>query len=336
MALEIKQANRIVVGLFPQRTDAYRAIEELREAGFYSEEIGAAFRSAAEEENWFPRRDNAAETMSFERRREDAYDGPDVTGVGSGAAGAASGTNAVTPAGLSTGAGTTTAGAKRPGPIPGSTIPHHRNRTAVDPSASLGVVDAGSEVPTGAGISISTSTSTQGNEEHRSWWQKLKGFFTPEEEKERRREGIPKDAVSYGTGAGHLPLQTPVGNPSWNDYAYDYQASEFGDLLEELGLESNSARYFARLLPPGGAVVTVHTASRATEAELIMESNQGRVRFESYAPGEVDLGEQYDDDRVVVFGEVQRAYQRRSAGNEASAEDLEGFPGRVGKLRKPA
>jgi hypothetical protein len=83
-------------------------------------------------------------------------------------------------------------------------------------------------------------------------------------------------------------------------------------------------------------VVTVHTASRANEAELILEGNQGRVRVESGEMGKVDLGEQYDDDVMVVFGEVRRAYRQRESQNAVRAEDLEGFPGRIRHVRKSA
>jgi hypothetical protein len=334
MALGMKQANRIVVGLFPNRADAYRAIEELRESGFSPVEIGAAFRSG-NKENWFRQKSTAEETENLNRRRQEGYSGSDVTGIGVGTAGAASGTNAVTPAGLSTGAGTAKTAPGRPGPIPGATIPHRR--TVTDPTASMGAVDEGLEYATGMEIDVSVPddvSSSRKGEERKAWWQEVKNFFAPDEERARKKQRISKDAVNYGTGSGHLPLQTSV--PSWQEYTYNYNEADFGSLLMELGLESQSARYFAHTLPPGGAVVTVHTASRANEAELILEGNQGRVRIESCAMEEVDLGEQYSDDVMVVFGEVRRAYWQRDSQNAVRAEDLEGFPGRIRHLRKSA
>lgn len=331
MVLEIKRSNRVVVGLFTHRMDAYRALEELREAGFPPQEIGAAFRSMTQE-SWFPSEINEEETQDVIQQHQTAYSGPGVTGVGSGAAGAASGTNTVTPAGLSTGGGTTTTGPGRPGPIPGTEIPHHR-RTSQGNSFNMA----------GAGLAASeqagTASSTPQTAEQREWWQRVRNIFVSDKEQTRRGEGISKDDIDYGTGAGHLPLQAPVSPAGsaasgWSKHAYNYEAGSLRDLLTDLGMEAEAARYFSTLLPPGGAVVTVRTASRASDAELILEGNKGRVRFEGSPAAGVDLGEQYDDDRMAVFGEVQHACQQR--GMNTSAENLEGFPGQVGKVRRPA
>lgn len=302
MAPDIRQTNRLVVGLFSNRLEAYSAIQDLRDAGFRPEEIGAAFRSAKEDE-WFPTADVSPDELYPRRRSEEAYTGPGVTGVGSGAAGAASGTAAVTPAGLSTGGGTTTTGPSRP--IPEIPIPHHR--TQEPPAVPM---DAARTAPQ-SGAGYQTTPTTPKIEHHQDWWQKTKDLFTSKSEKARQREGIPEDAVKYGTGEGHLPLQTPSAftTESWNSYAFGYETVSLSNSLEQLGLERNRARYLARQLPPGGAIVTVRTASEVGEAELIMESNSGLVRYEMAQVEDVDLGEQYDDtDRMVVLGDVQRAY----------------------------
>jgi hypothetical protein len=229
MVLEIKQSNRVVIGLFPNRADAYRAVEELRESGFSLEEIGAAFRRESKG-SWSPRRTTAEETVNLND---------------------------------------------------------------------------------------------------------VKNLFTSKEEWEKRKEKRLQDAVAYRTGAGHQPLPSES-SVHWRDSSCDCEAADFSSLLMDLGLAPETAQYFARLLPPGGAVVTVYAASRANEAELILESNNGRVRMGARSMEEVDLGEQYDDDRVVVFGEVQRAYRHRDEKSPVRAEDLEGFPGRIRHIRRSA
>jgi hypothetical protein len=171
-------------------------------------------------------------------------------------------------------------------------------------------VDAARTAPQG-GTGYQSTEAIAKTQHHRDWWQRTKDLFTSKTEKARQREGIPEDAVKYGTGEGHLPLQTPVESTveSWSDYAFGYETVSLSSSLEQLGLERNRARYLARQLPPGGAIVTIRTASEIGEAELIMESNSGRVRYETAQTEDVNLGEQYDDtDRMVVMGDVQRAY----------------------------
>lgn len=105
-----------VVAYFPSGEDAQNAINELVDQGFPAGEIGAAFHGSPTSAT--------GTTGSPTRPVQDDVSAIGSTASGAGVAGAESGTSGVTPAGLSTGSGTGFAGATRPGPIPGSEIPH--------------------------------------------------------------------------------------------------------------------------------------------------------------------------------------------------------------------
>lgn len=103
-----------VAGYFAKHEDASRAIRELLDEGFGSNDIGAAFHS------------NASRSSGKNTEPEVVNDVPVRVGYEEREmrpAGATSGTEAVSPWGLFTGGGTPFAGASRPGPITGSDVP---------------------------------------------------------------------------------------------------------------------------------------------------------------------------------------------------------------------
>ena len=108
-----------VVAYFSSGEDAQNAINELIDERFPADEIGAAFHSGGAAAG-----EPSAEAASSPiRPRHDEMTQFGSTASAAGTSGAESDTSGVTPAGLSTGAGTGFTGAPRPGPIPGSEIP---------------------------------------------------------------------------------------------------------------------------------------------------------------------------------------------------------------------
>jgi uncharacterized protein (TIGR02271 family) len=164
-----------VVGLFNSANDAHQAINQLRDSGFTSSQIGAAFRGRSLDR--YPNRDTAATNVS-------------------------------------------------------GTVPHE------------------------------------------NWWEKVKDAFRSEDKVEARREAASDaalDADPYAQG----------------EYEYDFADGEFQQSLAGTGIPSDRAAYLTRNLQTGGAVVTVHDASRAGEAEQILSANHGKVRYEDLARSNV-------------------------------------------------
>ncbi len=117
--------NEVVVAYFANSLDAQRAIDDLLSEGFEPRQMGAAFRSGIAA---------SPVTETGEIGSKTVRSAIDSDTVGSGPA---SDTRAVTPAGLSTGSGSVISGAGRPGPIPGSDIPHHRSTAPLKTSATV-------------------------------------------------------------------------------------------------------------------------------------------------------------------------------------------------------
>jgi uncharacterized protein (TIGR02271 family) len=67
---------------------------------------------------------------------------------------------------------------------------------------------------------------------------------------------------------------------SRGDYEYDLVNDDFQGSLAGTGIPSDRAAYLTRSLEPGGAIVTVHDAKRAAEAEQILAANHAQVRYE--------------------------------------------------------
>jgi hypothetical protein len=302
-----------VVAYFTSGEDAQRAINELMDGGFSIKEIGAAFHSASTSSF----RDSAAAQIN---------DNPPSTigsvGSGSGISGATSDTSGVTPSGLSTGAGTVTSGAGRPGPIPGSEIPDSlptnipstlKSSTAAtlhdDPINQSRVV----RDTTVIGSYPATGTSHEHTDEGASWWDKLKHLFSGEQTErdvQIRREAVgEKGSSNFGTGEGHLG--------TYPEFDYPLYGSAFESSFTSMGIPSEHAQRLAAEIGRGGAIVTVNAGLRNTEAESILERNHGRIRYEAEAFTKDETRETGPEAaRIRVFGHVQRVYPSHIPGYE--------------------
>lgn len=293
-------AAETVAGYFVSGEDAYRAINMLMEKGFSASEVGAAFHSR---------------TAVFPGRNEGAIQDESklhpVTGQGiTTGAGPASHTSAVTPAGLSTGAGSAIAGAGKPGPIPGAEIPsglptRMRSELASEarPSDFQRSKAASHDFPATGDIHPA--------EEGGSWWDKLTHAFGGKEEDAARREAVSdKSSLNFGTGEGHLGV--------YAEHTRPYSGSAFESAFSGMGIPPEHARRLTRELARGGAIVTVKAGSRNGIAETILEQNHGVIRYEpAFAVKEEVRSEENPDTHVEVYGEVHRIYPRGESPKDA-------------------
>jgi hypothetical protein len=348
--------SQVVIGLFSNGNDAQQAIGELREQGFRTNQIGAAFReTAAGSEFDSPQRnrsqigDEIRDVTVGHNLTERSYSGSSSLDAGS-AGGPASGSNAVTPAGLCTGSGTGLSGAGRPGPIPGSDIPRSLSRNETDDRNAASYGEPGREwpestrsnraidiAPGGSGpdvttLSNSTPTATYTEAErlnkashaNESWWEKLKNFFTDDDSADTHVSSKKeKSETKFGTGEGDLGLtsEKPMSAVDTDEHDFAYSAAEFEGSLTSLGLDQRQARAFARELGAQGAIVTVAAGDRLSTAEEILERNNGRIRYEqdaAYDDGGLEnplsstQGSYNPNERIQLFGEVRRAYRQRA------------------------
>lgn len=118
-----------------------------------------------------------------------------------------------------------------------------------------------------------TATTKTGAVKHdaENWWEKVKDAFRSEDDKVETRREVAADST----------LDT---DPYARDeYEYDYAGDEFQGSLTGTGIPSDRAAYLSRNLRAGGAIVTVRDTDRAAEAEQILSSNNGKVRYEDVA-----------------------------------------------------
>jgi uncharacterized protein (TIGR02271 family) len=139
------------------------------------------------------------------------------------------------------------------------------------------------------------------NREHENWWEKVKDAFRSDDSVERRRES--REA------AADTSFQPET--YSRGDYEYDLANEDFEGSLTGTGIPSDRAAYLTRSLEPGGAIVTVHDANRAPEAEEILSANHARVGYEDIGQNEV-VGDQVLEDEV----EAERIDAADSTGQE--------------------
>jgi len=304
-------SRRTVVGYFAEGEDAHRAINDLLAEGFRPREIGAAFHSGFAP---IPASGVANSVNDLDTEIRPAV-GPGAPRSGSSTSGAASDSSAVTPAGLSTGAGTATSGAERPGPIPGgeipsglpSTLPHTIHSTLPstlhpNPDAPLPSQPVASYPATGGFHEDQRSAAP-------NWWEKLKHVFGAEEDspaRRGRREGVAdKTSTNFGTGEGHFG--------AYPEYDYAYSGAAFESAFFGMGIPPVYARQLSYRIRSGGAIVTVESSTSSAAAEKILERNNGMVRFEEAAGAASSAAEHIRDqanreDRVQLFGRVQRVY----------------------------
>lgn len=304
----IGSSRRTVVGYFADEEDAHRAINDLLVEGFRPSEIGAAFHI-----NETQAADNDVTTVDAEIR---PATGPNAPGAGSTIAGAASDSSAVTPAGLSTGGGTPISGADRPGPIPGAEIPGGIPRTlphtiqstlpsTLHPNPAAPLPTQAVSYPATGGFQ-----ETKKNTESRRW-EKLKHIFGSDKsspvDNAPRSSVADKSSMNFGTGEGHLGI--------YPNYEYTYSSQAFESAFFGMGIPPAHSRHLSGMIRHGGAIVTVDGGGLNTEAEEILERNNGSVRYEiamNPAPSSLAAEDAWEaangEARVRLLGRVQRVY----------------------------
>ena len=314
MATPVKQTGTVVVGYFATGHAAHRAVNALIDEGFLPSEIGAAFHAGPDADRPASERTEGSQpshpNVGGSLRDELGTTYPEVSGQGSTTVrGAASGTTAVQYAALGGGAGTPVDGAGRPKPITGSDLTHSGLPSEL--KSSLPHEEGMQERASGssyAGRSAVEGTTTRTGE---SWTEKLKHVFSSPhseskradtESKEEEYDAAPKAPVTkesqaFGTGEGHLEL----GNA---DSTRPYSQPAFESSFSDYGVQPEHARYLSHRIGHGGAIVTVHSPARATDAERVLEAHGGEVRFTG-GPASDALA---DESQVEVFGTVGRDY----------------------------
>jgi uncharacterized protein (TIGR02271 family) len=172
--------------------------------------------------------------------------------------------------------------------------------------------------PSDAGAASSETV----HREHEKWWDKVNDAFRSDDSVERRRES--RDAAAADTSFEPELY-------SRGDYEYDLADDDFEGSLAGTGIPADRAAYLTRSLEPGGAIVTVHDANRAAEAEQILAANNARVRYEDMGQDEVVGNEAVRDDaeRIDAADSTGREItdtgyvDRRPVGNLNRADDLE-------------
>ncbi len=106
--------------------------------------------------------------------------------------------------------------------------------------------------------------------ERENWWEKVKDAFRSDDKVEVRRDAAPDSTLNTDPYAQ-------------DEYDYEFAHNEFEGSLAGTGIPSDRAAYLTRNLRAGGAIVTVRDADRAAEAERILSSNGGKVRYEGIA-----------------------------------------------------
>jgi uncharacterized protein (TIGR02271 family) len=126
--------------------------------------------------------------------------------------------------------------------------------------------------------------------ERENWWEKVKDAFRSDDSVERRRESrdVPAGDTTF------IPETYSRG-----DYEYDLANDDFQGSLAGTGIPSDRAAYLTRSLEPGGAIVTVHDANRAGEAEEILSANNARVRHEDIEGNRAVASEVAEDEMVT-------------------------------------
>ena len=284
MGTTLHSTGAVVVGYFATGHAAHRAINALIDEGFQPSEIGAAFHVGAE--NASTQEHSGAGAVAGSSLREDLGTTRPESSVGpSTTFGApASDSTAVQPAALGGGSGTPFGGAGRPGPISGSSL------------ANTGLPsDLNSDLEgTSPSEATSGSAYSDRHETSENWSGRLRSVFPQTSDTDRAPKApVTKESQNFGTGEGHLNLNTrPYSQPAFERSFSNY------------GLEAGHARSLSRRIGGGGAVVSVHSTSRAAEAERVLEQHGGLVRH----TGNVDETGAQASGQVEVFGTLHRHY----------------------------
>jgi uncharacterized protein (TIGR02271 family) len=163
-----------------------------------------------------------------------------------------------------------------------------------------------------------------------NWWEKVKDAFRSDDKVETRREVATDSALDTDPYAR-------------DEYEYDYAGDEFQGSLAGTGIPSDRAAYLSRNLRAGGAIVTVRDTDRAAEAEQILSSNNGKVRYEDVAGTDFE-DTNYRAAEVAGFDATAAATgrevtdteyaDRRPAGTKNSAGDRVQLFGEVLRVHK--
>jgi uncharacterized protein (TIGR02271 family) len=153
------------------------------------------------------------------------------------------------------------------------------------------------------------ATSTRGvHHDHESWWEKIKDAFRSDDKSETRREAAADSTVNTDPYAQ-------------DEYDYEYADNEFEGSLAGTGIPSDRAAYLSRNLQTGGAIVTVRDADRAAEAERILASHHGKVRYEDITgTGATEAGVQRSDYQAADAAGTDFA-GNRNRGTDVAARD---------------
>lgn len=280
-------SDSIIVGLFQDGDKANNALAELRQKGFAGNQIGAAFRSG------YSRSASGAQSPAVEAGK---YQAESNAYAGATSAGSLAGTQSTVPGGT----GTPTAD------FDPATYPHRTE---------------GSDYP----VTGNTARRVHRDE---SWWDRVKSFFGDDDAERRTTDAAGTGTASANQAADRRNLATSSTSRGYGDRDYDfgYESTEFEGTLSQIGIAPDRARYLARELPEGGAIVTVRANGRTEEAQRILEDNDGTVRFEydtsarlqptTRAGSDVNTntaGRDFEsgNDRIQLFGEVLRVHTDR-------------------------
>ncbi len=318
MATSLNQTGTVVVGYFSTGHEAHRAINALIDEGFSPNEIGAAFHVGA------PGAGAAgaagADEAINEARQPNIGGGlradlgttmpSGQTGASTTFGAAASDSTAVQPGVIGSGAGTQFGGAGRPGPITGSDLTNSglpselKSSLPHDPAMPVSSGYAAQQAQPSAYSPEPTHTQHVQSED--GWLEKVKHIFgmhhhdadthtahathTP-------KAPVTKESQDFGTGEGHLMLnERPTGKR--------YSQPAFERSFTGYGIQPDHARHLSHRIGQGGAIVTVHAATRSVDAERVLEAHGGEVRFTG-APVESSLTA---DSQIETFGTVDRSY----------------------------
>lgn len=157
-----------------------------------------------------------------------------------------------------------------------------------------------------------------------SWWEKLKHVFGAGDDDTRTERSADADTDStvsvqrereaeskkFGTGEGHLNLGEPTSTSMTGSNDFEYSGLQFENSFSSMGVPAGRARFLARELGRGGAVVTVVAGVRISEAERVLEQNHARIRHEDALQAESGYADtQSGSGRVELFGSLLRSYR---------------------------
>ena len=278
MATPLQASTTAVVGYFANGDAAHRAINDLIESGFSAAEIGAAFHIGSASAR--PAVRDAAEGSTVREAVSTDLEGEHGGKISqsNSLSSAVSGTSAVQFGKLGPGSGTPYSGPHKPGPITGSDL-------------------SNTGLPSELKSTLPHEADLREEREGSSWSSRLEPVFRSSHAKTTPT----KESQNFGTGEGSLNLTGTV----------PYSREHFERSFSESGLEPEHARRLSDRIGQGGAVITVHTMERGEEAERILESHGGSVRFSPEGTEEGYGAPTTNDPGVEVFGTLGHNYPSR-------------------------